>query len=94
MGEGYYADRTARQTVEILKRRGKSLELQVESLKAKMMNLEAEAKFFDSTATDAAVSFVVFISLVAFYDNARSLSVLHALEINNLLLREIYLSLF
>ncbi|XP_039138974.1 RNA polymerase II subunit 5-mediating protein homolog isoform X2 [Dioscorea cayenensis subsp. rotundata] len=58
LGEGYYADRTARQTVEILKRRGKSLELQVESLKAKMMNLEAEAKFFDSTATDAAEGLV------------------------------------
>ncbi|KAH7664041.1 unconventional prefoldin RPB5 interactor 1 protein [Dioscorea alata] len=58
LGEGYYADRTARQTVEILKRRGKSLESQVESLKAKMMNLEAEARFFDSTATDAAEGLV------------------------------------
>ncbi|KAM0947117.1 putative prefoldin alpha [Dioscorea sansibarensis] len=58
LGEGYYADRTARQTVEILKRRGKSLELQVESLKAVMLDLEAEAKFFDSTATDAAEGLV------------------------------------
>ncbi|KAJ0969251.1 hypothetical protein J5N97_022128 [Dioscorea zingiberensis] len=58
LGEGYYADRTARQTVEILKRRGKSLESQVESLKAVMMDLEAEAKFFNSTASEAAEGFV------------------------------------
>lgn len=56
LGEGYYAERTAKQTMEILQRRGKALEGQVESLKATMVDLEAEAKFFDSTAAEAAVS--------------------------------------
>ncbi|RZS09146.1 hypothetical protein BHM03_00040200 [Ensete ventricosum] len=58
LGEGYYAERTAKQTVEILQRRGKALERQVESLKATMVDLEAEAKFFDSTAAEAAEGLV------------------------------------
>ncbi|CAL9049651.1 uncharacterized protein LOC135582396 isoform X1 [Musa acuminata AAA Group] len=58
LGEGYYAERTAKQTMEILQRRGKALEGQVESLKATMVDLEAEAKFFDSTAAEAAEGLV------------------------------------
>ncbi|KAM3745268.1 hypothetical protein ACB098_06G113500 [Castanea mollissima] len=54
LGEGYYAERTSKQTVEILKRRGKVLESQVESLKAIMRDLKAETSFFDSTASEAA----------------------------------------
>ncbi|XP_011081368.1 RNA polymerase II subunit 5-mediating protein homolog isoform X2 [Sesamum indicum] len=54
LGEGYYAERTAKQTVDILKRRGKALETQVESLKAIMQDLEAEASFFDATAQESA----------------------------------------
>lgn len=53
LGEGYYAERTSKQTVEILKRRGKSLDSQVDSLKAMMDNLKAEASFFDATASEA-----------------------------------------
>ncbi|KAJ6842638.1 putative RNA polymerase II subunit 5-mediating protein-like protein [Iris pallida] len=53
LGDGYYADRSSKQTVDILKRREKSLEGQLEALKASMMDLETEAKFFDSTAAEA-----------------------------------------
>ncbi|XP_008448308.2 uncharacterized protein LOC103490540 isoform X2 [Cucumis melo] len=53
LGEGYYAERTSKQTVEILKRRGKALDSQVDSLKATMDNLKAEASFFDATASEA-----------------------------------------
>lgn len=55
LGDGYYAERTAKQTVEILTRRGKALDSQVESLMANMKDLKAEASFFDVTASEAAV---------------------------------------
>ncbi|KAJ4845601.1 hypothetical protein Tsubulata_005733 [Turnera subulata] len=58
LGEGYYAERTARQTVEILKRRGKGLDSQIESLKANIKDLRAEASFFDATASEAAEGLV------------------------------------
>ncbi|WOK96645.1 hypothetical protein Cni_G05352 [Canna indica] len=58
LGEGYYAERSAKQTVDILQRRGKVLEAKVESLKATMMDLEAQAKFFNSTAEEAAEGLV------------------------------------
>ncbi|KAF3782014.1 RNA polymerase II subunit 5-mediating protein-like protein [Nymphaea thermarum] len=54
LGEGYYAERTAKQTVEILQRRGKTLQSQVEALKATIRDLQAEASFFNSTAAEAA----------------------------------------
>lgn len=57
LGEGYYAERTSKQTVEILNRRGKVLESKVDSLKAMMMDLKAEASFFDATAAEAVVSY-------------------------------------
>ncbi|OAY34039.1 hypothetical protein MANES_13G144900v8 [Manihot esculenta] len=58
LGEGYYADRTAKQTIEILKRRGKALDSQAESLKANIKDLRAEASFFGSTAAEAAEGLV------------------------------------
>ncbi|XP_039001843.1 RNA polymerase II subunit 5-mediating protein homolog [Hibiscus syriacus] len=58
LGESYYADRTAKQTVEILKRRGKSLISKVDALKAEMQDLEALASFFDSTASEVAEDLV------------------------------------
>ncbi|KAL6506814.1 hypothetical protein OROHE_022251 [Orobanche hederae] len=58
LGEGYYAERTSKQTVEILKRRGRALETQVESLKAIMQDLKAEASFFDATAGESAEGLV------------------------------------
>ncbi|XP_078448042.1 prefoldin chaperone subunit family protein isoform X3 [Wolffia australiana] len=51
--EGYYVERSAKQTVEILQRRGKTLDSQIASLKATLADLDAEAKFFSSTAVEA-----------------------------------------
>lgn len=56
LGENYYVDRTSKQTTEILKRRGNTLQSQMDSIKAVMQDLKAEASFFDATASEAAVS--------------------------------------
>lgn len=58
LGEGYYAERSAKQTTNILHRRGQELEAQVEAMKATIADLEAEAKFFESTATEASEGLV------------------------------------
>lgn len=58
LGEGYYAERTCKQTIEILKRRGNALESQVESLKAMMEDLKVKASFFNATASEAAEGLV------------------------------------
>ncbi|KAL6839932.1 hypothetical protein ACP4OV_029742 [Aristida adscensionis] len=58
LGEGYYAERSAKQTTEILHRRGLELETQVEAMKAIISDLEAEAKFFESTAAEASEGLV------------------------------------
>lgn len=55
LGESYYAERTSRQTVEILKRRGKMLDSQVEALKGEIEDLKVEVSFFDATAAEAKV---------------------------------------
>ncbi|KAK1282493.1 hypothetical protein QJS10_CPB22g00602 [Acorus calamus] len=65
LGEGYYAERSSKQTVEILQRRGKSLESQVESLKATIADLEVEAKFLDVTAYEAAPTNPNFVGFKA-----------------------------
>lgn len=61
MGEGYYADRTSKQTVEILQRRGKALDSQADSLQANIKDLEAEALFFSATASEVAVCLTTFL---------------------------------
>lgn len=53
LGVDHYVERTSKQTIDILKRRGKGLENQLESLKAVMQDLKAEASFFEATASDA-----------------------------------------
>ncbi|XP_027908947.1 RNA polymerase II subunit 5-mediating protein homolog isoform X1 [Vigna unguiculata] len=58
LGEGYYAERTLKQTVEILQRRGKSLDSHVDSLEANIKDLEAEASFFNATASQVAEGLV------------------------------------
>jgi len=58
LGEGYYAERSAKQTTDILRRRGVELEAQVEAMKATISDLEAEAKFFESTAVEASEGLV------------------------------------
>ncbi|KAL2985073.1 hypothetical protein AAZX31_12G128700 [Glycine max] len=51
LGEGYYDERTSKQTVEILQRRGKSLDSRVDSLEVNIKDLEAEASFLNATAS-------------------------------------------
>ncbi|KAB5515787.1 hypothetical protein DKX38_026435 [Salix brachista] len=82
LGDGYYAERTAKQTVEILTRRGKTLDSQVESLMANMKDLKAEASFFDVTASEAAVDDKNNDKQVEFEDDeyARIMSRLDELE--------------
>ncbi|KAF9663138.1 hypothetical protein SADUNF_Sadunf17G0007200 [Salix dunnii] len=82
LGDGYYAERSAKQTVEILTRRGKTLDSQVESLMANMKDLKAEASFFDVTASEAAVDDKNNDKKVAFEDDeyARIMSRLDELE--------------
>ncbi|XP_024018205.1 RNA polymerase II subunit 5-mediating protein homolog [Morus notabilis] len=58
LGEGYYAETTSKKAAEILKRRGKALETQVDSLNAMMQDLKAEASFFHTTAFEAAEGIV------------------------------------
>ncbi|KAL8136626.1 hypothetical protein V2J09_002627 [Rumex salicifolius] len=53
LGEGYYAERTSKQTVEILRRRGKTLDSQVDALKGMIDDLRLEATFFNSTAAES-----------------------------------------
>ncbi|XP_068665116.1 uncharacterized protein [Aristolochia californica] len=53
LGDGHYAERTAKQTIEILQRRGKALEGQSDSLKAMISDLHTEASFFSNTAAEA-----------------------------------------
>ncbi|CAJ2664983.1 unnamed protein product [Trifolium pratense] len=61
LGEGYYADRTSKQTVEILQRRGKSLDSQIESQQAMINNL---ASFIN--VTDSEVAVYLTTSLICF----------------------------
>ncbi|KAK7257423.1 hypothetical protein RIF29_31398 [Crotalaria pallida] len=53
LGEGYYAERTSKQTVEILTRRGKALDSQIDSIEATIKDLHSEASFFNATASEA-----------------------------------------
>lgn len=59
LGDGYYAYRTSKQTLDILHRRGKSLENQINTLKAVISDLQAEESFFSATATEASVIFLL-----------------------------------
>ncbi|KFK42720.1 prefoldin subunit family protein [Arabis alpina] len=54
LGENYYVDRTSKQAIEVLKRRDKTLQSQIHSLKAEIDDFQAEASFFTSTASEAA----------------------------------------
>ncbi|KAK6919080.1 Prefoldin alpha-like [Dillenia turbinata] len=58
LGEGYHAERTAKQTIEILKRRGKALESNYNALKAEVLNHKCEASKFDDMAAEAAEGLV------------------------------------
>ncbi|KAH9326166.1 hypothetical protein KI387_006344, partial [Taxus chinensis] len=54
LGDGYYAERTAKQTLEVLRRRTSVLESKIEDIKTVMEDLHAEASFFTNTAAEAA----------------------------------------
>ncbi|XP_074277841.1 uncharacterized protein LOC141601445 isoform X2 [Silene latifolia] len=58
LGEGYFAERSAKQTADILKRRGNMLDSEVDSLKSVIEDLKTEASFFDKTAEEAAEGLV------------------------------------
>ncbi|KAG6506503.1 hypothetical protein ZIOFF_031827 [Zingiber officinale] len=64
LGDGYYAERTVKQTMDILHRRGKAMEAQVEALKATMLDLEAEAEFFNSTTEEAISNHIVALKVL------------------------------
>ncbi|CAF1700052.1 unnamed protein product [Brassica napus] len=48
-------DRTSKQTVDVLRRRDKTLQSQIHSLKAEIDDFQTEASFFANTASEAAV---------------------------------------
>ncbi|KAH6780968.1 hypothetical protein C2S52_012205 [Perilla frutescens var. hirtella] len=58
LGESYFAERSAKQTVEILERRSNTLETQIDSLNAIIDDLKLEASFFDNTARESAEGLV------------------------------------
>jgi hypothetical protein len=55
LGEGYYAERSAKQAVEILERRSEFLDSKINSTKVHIGDLEAEAAFVKNIADEAAV---------------------------------------
>ncbi|KAF3508031.1 hypothetical protein F2Q69_00001696 [Brassica cretica] len=54
LGENYYTDRTLKQTVDVLRRRDKTLQSQIHSLKAEIDDFQTEASFFANTSSEAA----------------------------------------
>ncbi|XP_056862818.1 uncharacterized protein LOC130510435 isoform X1 [Raphanus sativus] len=52
LGENYYTDRTSKQTVDVLRRRDKTLQSQIHSLKAEIDDFQTEASFFAKTASE------------------------------------------
>jgi unconventional prefoldin RPB5 interactor 1 len=71
LGENYYTDRSSKQTVDFLKRRDKTLQSQIHSLKAEIEDLQTEASFFTTTASEVAVGFAERVDRVfLFLDSA------------------------
>ncbi|KAJ0245170.1 hypothetical protein HA466_0186480 [Hirschfeldia incana] len=52
LGENYYTDRTSKQTVDVLRRRDKTLQSQIHALKAEIDDFQTEASFFAKTASE------------------------------------------
>lgn len=55
LGEGYYAERSAKQAAEILMRRSEFIKAKIDALNNQIKDLEAEASFAKDTAAEAAV---------------------------------------
>ncbi|XP_024539320.1 RNA polymerase II subunit 5-mediating protein homolog [Selaginella moellendorffii] len=58
LGEGYYAERSAKQTLELLMRRAKFLDSNIESINSQIADLRAEATFASTAAEEAAAGVV------------------------------------
>jgi unconventional prefoldin RPB5 interactor 1 len=58
LGEGYYAERSAKQAVEILERRSEFLDSKINATKVHIGDLEAEATFVKNIADEAAAGVV------------------------------------
>ena len=56
LGESYYAECSAKQTVEILDRRGKLLNSRIDDVKSQLADLDMESRFFSETLAEASVS--------------------------------------
>lgn len=57
LGENHYAERSARQTIEILDRRSEFLDQKIAGVEAQIADLEAESSFVTNTAEEAKVRF-------------------------------------
>lgn len=62
LGEGYYAERSAKQAAEILKRHSEFITTKIDGLKNQIQDLEAEASFAKETAAEAAVRVLQTVS--------------------------------
>lgn len=58
LGEGYYAERSAKQAAEILMRRSEFIKAKIDALNNQIKDLEAEASFAKDTAAEAASGLV------------------------------------
>lgn len=83
MGEGYYADRTSKQTVEILQRRGKSLDSQVDSLQLMINNLNSFIKVADSEVEVCFTISLIILRIFYFYLHCGNFDFTHAFCCSN-----------
>eukprot|EP00249_Psilotum_nudum_P011620 c23281_g1_i1 orf=386-1540(+) len=58
LGEGYYAECSAKQTIDILHRRDEFLESKISGVKSQIADLQAESLFFSNTLNEAAAGIV------------------------------------
>lgn len=58
LGEGYYAECSAKKTLEILDRRGRFLNSQIAGVKSQLVDLDVESRFFSETLAEASAGLV------------------------------------
>lgn len=63
LGEGYYGERSSKQTVNILERRNEFLLRKISSVESQIADLEAEGAFASNTAAEAKVCFFLVAQL-------------------------------
>lgn len=69
LGDGLYAERSAKQAAEILMRRSEFMDSKINAIKGQIKDLKAEASFATNTAAEAAVSIHDFTSLYCYIIN-------------------------